>query len=245
MMRSENESISEINKKIKKYSVAAGSVLVIAAVMAAVAANSRSAVSERNETVSQTQQEQVEVKVTNEPDIRNDETLIIPVTELTTENAEPVTADADAGVTEEDTKRAAPTSYMLPLSTDIGLDYSCGVPVYNNIMSDWRTHDGVDFNGAYGDGVKAIAEGIVKDIKNDSLMGSTITVDHGGGIVAEYCGTSPTEDIIKGIIVSQGDMLGTLSEIPCEKDSDFPHLHLEIRKDGELCDPLELMGFYE
>ena len=178
------------------------------------------------------------------PDPRNDATMVVPATQVTTADMIEIRDEATQTITET-TTRSAPASYMLPMGTDIGKDYSCGVPVYSSVMGDWRTHDGVDFNGADGDCVKAIADGIVKEIKDDPLMGSTIVIDHGGSVSATYCGVETAEEIKKGVIVSQGEMLGALGAIPSEADADYPHLHLEIRVDGEIADPLEVMGYYE
>ncbi len=182
----------------------------------------------------------VEQKVTNVPDERTTVWKVEPTTKYKYEDMIIVTEPAS----ETTTQRPAPTSYSLPLGTNIGDDYSQGIPVYSEIMGDWRTHNGVDFNAAYGDGVRAIAKGIVKDVYYDSLMGDTIVIDHGGGVVAKYCGVTADEKIIKGIIVEECDKLGELSEIPAEANAEYPHLHLEITVDGEIKDPLEVMNLY-
>lgn len=238
----DRENINDINRKIKKYAVAFCSVALILAVVAVAATTTDSVQKNETTTAVTTAEQEVEAKITDEPDTRNNETIVVPATEITTSS---VVANAVQEMEESEKEASAPTSYMLPLGTDIGTDYSCGVPVYNSVMSDWRTHDGVDFNGEYEDGVKAIADGVIKSVENDALMGGIIVVDHGGGVEAVYCGVDAQTDIIKGVIVSQGQKLGVIGDIPCEADAEFPHLHLEIRVDGELVDPLEVMGYYE
>lgn len=240
MMNDEKETSMDLSAKIKKYSIAVSCVLLIFAVIAVAAATSNNLAEDITTTNAN---ENVEARVTNVPDTRNDETLIVPATEITTADA--VIAETYENTTENTTEDSAPTSYILPLGTDIGNDYSMGVPVYNAVMSDWRTHDGVDFNGEYGDGVKAVADGIIKSIEENAVMGTIISVDHGGGVVANYCGVEADEDIKRGIFITQGQKLGVISEIPGESDADYPHLHLEIRVNGELSDPLEVMGYYE
>ena len=76
-------------------------------------------------------------------------------------------------------------------------------------------------------------------------MGATVVVDHGGGVVATYCGVIADESIKRGIIVDKCDVLGKLSAIPGETDAEFPHLHLEIAVNDIICDPLEVMGLDE
>ncbi len=222
---------------MKKYSIITSCVVCIIAIMALIMTNT----AKKPDTAEQTTAGEtlgVEVKVTNIPDNRIYETIIVPATEITTEKT------AEETTTEQTTK-AAPTSYVLPLGTDMGKDFSRGVPVYNDVMADWRTHDGIDFNGAYGDGVKAIADGYIRDIYTDEIMGPTVVIDHGGEVIATYCGVEASEDLKKGMHVDKCDKIGILSTIPSESDADFPHLHLEISIDGEICDPLEVMGLYE
>lgn len=241
-MNGENERTEQINSKIKKYSIAFGSCALIFAIFA-LAVNSNDIV-RNDEPPIVTENRNVDAEVTNIPDERQGATMIVPATEVTTlgdnffevsETTEPVTAAV----------ASAPSSFMLPLSTDVGKDYSMGVPVYNAVMADWRTHDGVDFNGALGDGVKATASGTVKDIRTDAIMGDTVVIDHGGNITASYCGVTAVDSLKKGMRVEKGDKIGELSGVPSEADAAFPHLHLEMRVDGEIADPLDVMGIYE
>lgn len=243
MMNDENEKSAQIHSRIKRGAVSLGVCAVLLAVLALAVVGNRE--TEKETTAPQTTAEQnVDAEKNDVPDPRNDATMIVPATEVTTSDMIEIHEDATQ-TTAETTTRSAPASYMLPMGTDIGKDYSCGVPVYSAVMGDWRTHDGVDFNGAAGDCVKAISDGIVREVRDDPLMGSTIVMDHGGGVTATYCGVEPDDAIKKGVIVSQGQMLGELGTIPSEADADYPHLHLEIRVNGEITDPLEVMGYYE
>ncbi len=132
--------------------------------------------------------------------------------------------------------------YTLPLGTDILKDYSPTTPSYNSTMGDWRTHGGVDFKGADGSQIKAIASGTVTDISDDPLYGTVITIDHGNDVIAKYCGLNKdVTEVNEGDKVKSGQLLGYLGEIPCEK-SDVSHLHFEIYYKGENVDPLGLMN---
>ena len=237
-MNNDKSNITELTANVKKYAIGLSCCMVVLALLAlAVAKN----VDNQKESITQpstTQIAGVEAELTDVPDTRQHETVVVPATEITTFVSE---EDTEAEVTES----RAPVSYSLPLGTDVGNDYSRGVPVYNEVMGDWRTHDGVDFNGAYGDGIKAIADGVITEISDSPFMGGTVVVDHGGGVVATYCGVETDEKLQIGMSVSECEKIGEISFIPMESDSQFPHLHLEIRVDGELCDPLEIMGYYE
>ncbi len=230
-MNEDKENIFEVSAKMKKYVFALGACMVIFAVLAV-------AVSDRGKTETQqttlsiptTKSQQVEIQVQDEPDTREKITIFVPATQVTTE------------VTTEETTKGAPKSYSLPMGTDISNDYSRGVPVYNDVLNDWRTHNGIDFPGAYGDSVRCIADGIVTEIREDAVMGNVIVVDHGGGVEATYCGVIASDDIAENIFVAENAKLGSLGYIPSESTAEYPHLHLEIRVNGTITDPLEVMG---
>lgn len=132
--------------------------------------------------------------------------------------------------------------YTLPLGTDILKDYSPTTPSYNPTMGDWRTHGGVDFKGADGSQIKAIAYGTVTDISDDPLYGTVITIDHGNDVTARYCGLNKDAmEVTEGETVKNGQLLGYLGTVPCEK-ADVSHLHFEVYYKGENVDPLTLMN---
>ena len=79
------------------------------------------------------------------------------------------------------------------------------------------------------------------EIKKDSLLGTTVTVEHNSGFTAYYCGVEPGENITEGAHVCVGEVLGTLAEIPGES-KDEPHLHLEIKIDGKTVNPSEVLN---
>ena len=130
--------------------------------------------------------------------------------------------------------------FALPLGSFIAKDYSGDNVVYSNTMRDWRVHTGIDFGDNRGQSVLAISDGTVTDVREDALWGVVLTIDHGDGIVAKYCGlekgTTPQPDDT----VERGVVIGKLGEIPIES-KDGPHLHLEVTRDGKLIDPWKLL----
>lgn len=137
-----------------------------------------------------------------------------------------------------------PEYYNLPLGTDILREYSAETPAYNEIMGDWRSHAGIDFACSYGDGVKAAAEGTVTAVYDDTVWGSVVEMNHGGGVTSKYCGLqSQTINCKSGELISAGSCIGYVGEIPCEKGDSQAHLHFEMRVNGVVSDPLEVMGF--
>lgn len=175
----------------------------------------------------------------------------VPAEPVSVEETSPAETQADVkavfGNEEEsltDIVNAPPEKYRLPLSADMGKDFSMGVPVFNSTMGDYRTHNGVDFVGKAGDTVNAIAAGRVVAVENDTVRGNSVTVDHGGGVVSTIWGLADEGLIADGVEVVEESVLGTLGTVPCE-EKDGSHIHLEIRVNGELTDPLEVMGMDE
>lgn len=151
--------------------------------------------------------------------------------------------DSDVSSLKEDEKEKE-IVFSSPLTLAMGKDYSRGVPVFSETMKDYRTHNGVDFKGVKGENVSTIAEGTVISVKSDSVWGNSVSIDHGNGIVSCISGLADEALIENGAKVYSDTVIGVVGNIPVE-NSDEAHIHLEIRVNGELCDPLEILGFSE
>jgi len=132
-------------------------------------------------------------------------------------------------------------SFALPFGTDISKDYSDGEMVRSATMGDWRVHNGVDFAGEMDQMVQAIQSGVVKRVDADPLWGVVLTVDHGCGIIARYCGLSENSTPRTGQEVRKGEGIGVIAQVPCES-AEGVHLHLEITVNGKIADPLAVMN---
>lgn len=176
--------------------------------------------------------------LTEEPDfeVRNNVTNV-PDTRAETEESTEIS-------TTEKSKFSKPYEdyFSLPLGTDILRDYAPDRPMYSATMGDWRTHNGIDFQGADGDQIKAISYGTVSKIYDDVLLGTVVEIDHGNGVIARYCGLNKdTLEVKPASTVEAGALIGFLGKVPFEK-TDISHLHFEIIYNGKNVDPLELMG---
>ena len=172
-----------------------------------------------------------------------------PVTVTETTTAAPTTKKATT------TKKSEPSTmeqgesntpyksyYKYPLGESVLSGYSEEL-VYNKTMGDFRAHAAVDFRGKEGDKVVAINDGLVLDVYSDSMYGQVVVVDHGGKLVARYCGLK-SANVKKGSRVALGKAIGTLGKIPCEAE-DEAHLHFETVLDGKTVNPLDVMGKLE
>jgi murein DD-endopeptidase MepM/ murein hydrolase activator NlpD len=132
--------------------------------------------------------------------------------------------------------------YCLPFSTQILKDFSNTKPVFSKTMGDWRTHNGIDFAGEEGAAVVAISYGDVISVYDDALFGTCVLIDHGNGVTAKYCGLNKDTLTIKEHSTVNGeDLIGYIDNVPCET-KEGAHLHFEITFNGEIVEPLELMG---
>ena len=169
----------------------------------------------------------------------------VPVTQPEEPETAAVFDSANAPLAETTTEaEKAKPHYSTPLSQTIGRDYSRGVPVFSPTMKDYRTHNGVDFLGMAGDTVRPIAQGEVLAVTHDPLWGYSVSVDHGDGVVSKISGLSDKDLPEAGSFVHENAVIGRVGEIPVEA-SESPHVHLEVRVNGRLADPLELMGLDE
>ncbi|MDR1927297.1 MAG: M23 family metallopeptidase [Oscillospiraceae bacterium] len=161
----------------------------------------------------------------------------VPATNVPDERGKQTTAASNA----KKENQPFTGSFALPFGTKINKDYSEGEMVKSLTMGDWRVHNGVDFAGEANAEVVAIQDGTVKAVVADPLWGIVLTIDHGSGIVAKYCGLSQDSTPKEGQDVKKGEPVGVIAQIPVESAEGI-HLHLEITVNGKVADPLAVMN---
>ena len=129
--------------------------------------------------------------------------------------------------------------YTYPLTESVSRGYSEEL-TYDRIMGDYRAHAAVDFSGTEGDTVQAMNDGLVTGVYTDNLYGQVVQIDHGGRLIAIYCGLDSVS-VKPGRYVSIGDKIGTLGKVPCESNQGA-HLHLVTKLDGKVVNPLNVMN---
>lgn len=154
------------------------------------------------------------------------------------EETEPVESEAEqvpvnAPVYERSSQLVPPIQ-----SGEVSKAYSGGAPVYSETMKDWRVHAGTDYQAESGEDVWACANGKVLQTYTDSMMGNVILIEHGDYLIS-YCGVSESFQVQAGDVVTKGQVIGTVTAVPCEA-GETPHLHLEAKRDGGYLDPESL-----
>ena len=94
-------------------------------------------------------------------------------------------------------------------------------------------HPGVDLIEAYGDEIHATGAGRITHAGLMGGYGIMVEIDHGNGLVTRYAHMSKAL-VAEGEDVVQGAVLGRLGSTG---RSTGPHLHYEVRVDGEAVDP--------
>lgn len=155
------------------------------------------------------------------------------------QTAAPETTTESTSMALTDTNTPYKSFYKYPVSEAVAKGYTEEL-VLNETMGDYRSHTAVDFKGEAGCEVLAVNDGIVMDVYNDSLSGMTIEIDHGGNLVAKYCGLEVV-NVSPGDSVAIGQVLGTLGKVPFEAGGET-HLHFETKLDGKYVNPLDVMG---
>ncbi len=130
-------------------------------------------------------------------------------------------------------------SLIYPVDSKSVLREYSETAVYNNTMKDYRAHTGTDFVANEGEKVYSMCDGVVNDISFDERFGVIIEVSCDEYSVY-YCGVDTETNVRMKDQVKQGQVLGTVSQIPCESE-DPSHIHVEIKVGDKLIDPLTVI----
>lgn len=146
-------------------------------------------------------------------------------------------SEPEASEPQETEPKQAP---IMPVDGEILKDFSNSALQFSQTYGDMRLHTGVDIKAELGTTVKSAADGTVTATDDSALLGKTVTIDHGNGIIIKYCGL---ENVLvsTGKKVNMGDSIAVVGNVPSEC-ADNSHIHLEATKNGEVVSPLDVIG---
>ncbi len=98
-----------------------------------------------------------------------------------------------------------------------------------------KMHKGVDIGAPAGTPITAAGDGIVTWAGERGGYGQLVVIDHGGGVETRYAHQSRL-DVTPGQRVAAGEVIGAVGSTG---RSTGPHLHFEVRVDGEAVDPAD------
>ncbi len=105
------------------------------------------------------------------------------------------------------------------------------------ILRQRKRHNGVDLAAARGTPVYATADGMVGMAKYYGSYGNYVQIEHGGELETRYAHLS-SYTVRAGDMVSKGDLIGYVGSTG---RSTGPHLHYEVRIEGEPVNPIPYM----
>jgi len=179
-------------------------------------------------------------------------------TEGKTPGAVPENKDAAKAAPKADDKNAAPATpkpaenkqkssavvkqdFILPVSGAVTLPYAMKELVYSKTLDERRYHSGIDIAADRGTTVKAVADGVVSDIKTDPRLGITVIVQHKNGYKTVYSNLASDDVVTVNQRIKQGDIIGSVGNTAFYESAEENHLHFEVLKDDETVDPASFL----
>ena len=152
-------------------------------------------------------------------------------------------ADAEETVSEEEAieDTVSEVEPVWPVEGEIQREYSMDALQYDQTMSVWRTHNGLDIAAELGTKVKAFRTGTVLRVYSDDLYGTTVVIDHGSGLVICYANLEQVPTVYEGDQVAAGDVIGSVGDTAKCESSQESHLHLSAELNGESVSPLDYL----
>ena len=98
-------------------------------------------------------------------------------------------------------------------------------------------HSGMDFRAPSGFPARATAGGTVVSAGWNGGYGRMVEIDHGDGFTTRFAHLSAIT-VSEGDVVERGTIVG---KVGSSGRSTGPHLHYEVRRDGEAVDPLRFL----
>ncbi len=134
-------------------------------------------------------------------------------------------------------RRALPmTPLRKPLAGELQLTSGFGFRT-DPFLGRPALHSGVDLREEFGEPVRATAAGVVTAAGPQGGYGNLVEIDHGGGLVTRY-------GHLSGISVGLGQQVtpgAVVGQVGSTGRSTGPHLHYEVRMDGEAVDPTRFL----
>ena len=98
-------------------------------------------------------------------------------------------------------------------------------------------HSGMDFRAPHGSPARATAPGTVVAAGWNGGYGRMVEIDHGDGFTTRFAHLSAIT-VSEGDVVERGTIVG---KVGSSGRSTGPHLHYEVRRDGDAVDPLRFL----
>ncbi|WP_186428752.1 M23 family metallopeptidase [Clostridium sp. BSD9I1] len=130
------------------------------------------------------------------------------------------------------------TKFGKPVEGIIGRQYS-EEPVFWKSTNSYRPNFGIDIKCELGKPVVAALDGKVESVKNDTVDGIQVIVDHQNGLKTVYSNLDSKVSISAGKVVKKGDKLGVVGRTTLRAmyEAYGDHLHFAVLKDKDFVNP--------
>lgn len=124
-----------------------------------------------------------------------------------------------------------------PVMGKIGLGFAEDKLVYHKTLDQWSTHKGLDIHAEEGAPVRAVLDGEVVEVTNDTILGITIGIQHEGDLITRYSNLSTDAMVKVGQKVSKGQVISGVGRTAANKKLEGPLVHFQVLYDGKEVDP--------
>lgn len=196
-------------------------------------------IASNNEVIENVKDEETAEKLVNEIKELSNNEVELTINEKTTKALEEIQID-DLEVAKENTVEKLNIDTTESIADINGIKVAT-LPVTGTISSRYgvsskirvSTHTGLDIAATTGTQIKVVADGTVTFAAYSGSYGYLVKVDHGNGVETWYGHTSKML-VKEGQAVKAGD---TIALVGSTGNSTGPHLHFEVRINGEHVNP--------
>ena len=233
--------------KLEKFFAGKGFYIVLILCLAVIGASSAVLISGSREKTDVDIPANVAVIANNDPAVPAAEAPVEADTPSETLDAPEAPVEADAPVQADEPVQTwtegteVSDLYIWPVAGEVEIPYSADQLIYNRTMADWRTHEGIDIASEIGTQVMAAGAGKVESVFTDDLYGTTVIIDHYGGLKSIYCNLAETPTVYAGDNISAGEIIGAVGDTALCETGEVAHLHFAMVLDGQSIDPAEYL----
>lgn len=127
-----------------------------------------------------------------------------------------------------------------PVRGEIVMDYSMDATTWYPTLQEYKCNPSILIQSEEGTDVTAAFEGTVTDVYNDDRLGNVVEMSLGNGYEAAY-GQLENVDVAVGDTVSQGEVIGAVSQPTRYYSVEGSHLNFMLTQDGNPVDPLDYL----
>ena len=142
---------------------------------------------------------------------------------------------------EEAVSKKTIDGYIWPVNGYVINEHAVDNLSYSTTLDMWRIHPGVDIAAELNSEVRAVKEGIIIAVIEDSFYGNTIKIEHNDECISVYSNLANIQGVAIGDRVSQGDVIGVVGETAYGEIKEQSHLHFELLKNNEWINPNEIL----